>query len=92
MEDLQRRFGVGHREPGPPPEDDVRGAINRLRRGLLGATARPTETQTKLVGKLTDDLSKATTDLNETIEKASALYKDLAARGLYPAVPKPVGS
>lgn len=91
IEALQRRFGVARREPGPPPEDDIRGDINRLRGGLLGATVRPTETQTRLLAKLSSDLSKAVSELNETIEKASAFYRDLATRGLYPAVPKPVG-
>ena len=29
--ELRRRLGVGRRDPGPPPEDDVRGEITRLR-------------------------------------------------------------
>ncbi|HXV62484.1 MAG TPA: hypothetical protein VEK15_17420 [Vicinamibacteria bacterium] len=91
VEDLRRRFGVGRREPGPPPEDDVRGDISGLRRSILGATAAPTEAQTRLMRKLETDLETAIRDLNDTIATASDLYRDLASRGLYPVAPKPLG-
>ena len=52
--DLRRRLGVGRREPGPPPEDDVRGEITRLRGSLLGATAVPTEAQNRVLRKAGD--------------------------------------
>jgi photosystem II stability/assembly factor-like uncharacterized protein len=91
IQDLRRRFGVGRRDPGPPAEDDVRGEINRLRGSLLGVTAVPTEAQGRLLSKLADDLSKATSDVNATLGKLSELYRELAVRGLYPSVPKPIG-
>jgi hypothetical protein len=91
IEDLRRRFGVGRREPGPPAEDDVRGDINRLRGSLLGATAVPTEVQMRLLDKHASDLSKAVSDLNAAIGTAAALYRELAASGLYPSVPKADG-
>jgi hypothetical protein len=90
IQDLRRRFGVGRREAGPPAEDDVRGEISRLRGSLLGATAVPTEAQGRLLVRLADDLSKATSDVNATLGKLSEVYRELAARGLYPSVPKPV--
>jgi hypothetical protein len=59
VSDLRRRLGVGRREPGPPPEDDVRGEITRLRGSLLGATAVPTEAQNRVLQKAATDLTKA---------------------------------
>jgi hypothetical protein len=88
--DLRRRLGVGRREPGPPPEDDVRGDITRLRGSLLGATAVPTEAQNRLLQKVGNDLTKAVADLNETLGKASEMLRGLAEGGFYPALPKPV--
>jgi hypothetical protein len=92
VEDLRRRFGVGRREPGPPAEDDVRGEVNRLRGGLLSATAVPTEVQMRMLEKLGADLDRAIADLNQTIGTASSFYQALAAKGLYPVVPKPIES
>jgi hypothetical protein len=92
IEDLRRRFGVGRREPGPPAEDDVRGEINRLRGSLLGATAVPTEVQTRMLDKLGSDLDRAVADLNDTIGAVSIFYRELSAKGLYPVVPKRVES
>jgi hypothetical protein len=88
--DLKRRLGVGRREPGPPPEDDVRGDITRLRGNLLGATAVPTEAQNRLLEKLGGDLAKAVADLNEALGKTSVLLRDLGAGGFYPSLPKRV--
>jgi hypothetical protein len=88
--DLRRRLGVGRREPGPPPEDDVRGEITRLRGGLLGATAVPTEAQNRVLQKVGVDLAKAVADLNETLGKAAEMLRGLAEGGFYPALPKPV--
>jgi hypothetical protein len=88
--DLRRRLGVGRREPGPPPEDDVRGEITRLRGSLLGATAVPTEAQNRVLSKATNDLAKAVADLNETLGKASEMFRGLAEGGFYPSIPKPL--
>jgi hypothetical protein len=88
--ELRRRLGVGRREPGPPPEDDVRGEITRLRGSLLGATAVPTEAQNRILQKVGNDLTKAVADLNETLGKASEMLRGLAEGGFYPALPKPV--
>ena len=90
VKDLRRRLGVGRREPGPPPEDDVRGEITRLRGSLLGATALPTEAQNRTFTKLEGDLAKTVTDLNEAIGKASEVLRALGEGGFYPALPKPV--
>jgi hypothetical protein len=88
--DLKRRLGVGRREPGPPPDDDVRGEITRLRGSLLGATALPTDAQNRTLAKLERDLAKTVADVNEALAKASELVKELSAGGLYPALPKPI--
>jgi hypothetical protein len=88
--DLRRRLGVGRREPGPPPEDDVRGEITRLRGSLLGATAVPTEAQNRILQKVGNDLAKAVADLNETLGKASEMLRGLAEGGFYPALLKPI--
>ncbi len=88
--DLRHRLRVGRREAGPPPEDDVRGEITRLRGSLLGATAVPMEAQNRTLSKLGGDLAKAVADLNETLGKASELLRDLGTGGFYPALPKPV--
>jgi len=88
--DLRRRLGAGRREPGPPPEDDVRGEITRLRGSLLGATAVPTEAQNRVLSKVMNDLAKAVADLNETLRKASEMLRSLAEGGFYPSLPKPV--
>jgi photosystem II stability/assembly factor-like uncharacterized protein len=88
--DLKRRLGVGRQEAGPPPEDDVRGDITRLRGNLLGATAVPTEAQKRLLEKLGGDLTKAVADLNEALGKTSELLRDLGAGGFYPSIPKPL--
>jgi hypothetical protein len=90
VKDLKRRLGVGRREPGPPPEDDVRGEITRLRGSLLGATALPTEAQNRTLAKLEGDFAKAVTDLNEAIGKASEVLRALGEGGFYPSLPKPV--
>jgi photosystem II stability/assembly factor-like uncharacterized protein len=87
---LRRRFGVGRQDPGPPPDDDVRGDITRLRGSLLGATALPTEAQHRTLARLVSDLEKAIADLNEAIGKAGDLLSKLREQGLYPALPKPV--
>jgi hypothetical protein len=88
--DLKRRLGVGRRDPGPPPDDDVRGEITRLRGSLLGATALPTDAQTRTLAKLERDLAKTVADVNDGLAKASELVKELSAGGLYPALPKPI--
>jgi photosystem II stability/assembly factor-like uncharacterized protein len=88
--DLKRRLGVGRRDPGPPPDDDVRGDITRLRGSLLGATALPTEAQNRTLERLERDLTKAVADVNETLSKASELMKLLSDGGFYPSLPKPV--
>jgi hypothetical protein len=88
--DLKRRLGVGRREAGPPPDDDVRGEITRLRGSFLGATALPTEAQNRMLAKLERDLAKTVADVNEALTKASELVKELSAGGLYPALPKPI--
>jgi len=88
--DLRRRLGVGRREPGPPPEDDVRGDITRLRGSLIGATAVPTEAQNRVLQKAATDLTKAITDLNEALGKAGEMLRSLGEGGFYPALPKPV--
>ncbi len=88
--DLKRRLGVGRREAGPPPDDDVRGEITRLRGSLLGATALPTEAQNRTLEKLESDLGKTVADVNEALSRASELVKELSAGGLYPFLPKPV--
>jgi hypothetical protein len=90
VSDLRRRLGVGRREPGPPPEDDVRGEITRLRGSLLGATAVPTEAQNRVLQKAARDLTKAIADLNETLTKAGEVLRSLGEGGFYPALPKPV--
>jgi hypothetical protein len=92
VSDLRRRLGVGRREPGPPPEDDVRGEITRLRGSLLGATAVPTEAQNRILQKVGTDLTKAVSDLNETLGKAAEMLRGLGEGGFYPALPKPVPS
>ena len=76
--ELRRRLGVGRRDPGPPPEDDVRGEITRLRGSLLGATAVPTEAQNRVLSKVANDLTKAVADVNETLGKASEMLRGLA--------------
>ncbi len=88
--DLKRRLGVGRRDAGPPPEDDVRGELTRLRGSLLGATALPTEAQNRALSKAEGDLGKAVADVNETLSQAGEVLRELSAGGLYPALPKPV--
>ncbi|HJS75742.1 MAG TPA: hypothetical protein VJ921_15725 [Vicinamibacteria bacterium] len=88
--DLKRRLGVGRRDAGPPPVDDVRGEITRLRGSLLGATALPTEAQHRTLQRLERDLTKTVADVNEALSKASELMKELSEGGFYPSLPKPV--
>jgi photosystem II stability/assembly factor-like uncharacterized protein len=90
--DLRRRLGVGRREPGPPPEDDVRGEITRLRGSVLGATAVPTEAQMRSLEKCGSDLAKAVADVNEALSKAAEMLRVLGESGFYPALPKPLPS
>jgi hypothetical protein len=90
LTNLKRRLGVGRREPGPPPADDVRGEITRLRGSLLGATALPTEAQNRVLQRLEGDLAKVIAEVNEALTKASDLMKELSAGGFYPSLPKPL--
>ena len=90
LEVLRRRFGVFRRQRGRPADEDVRGNISRLRGAILGATAVPTEAQTRLLAKLSGELDEVIAELNETLSSISELYRDLATKGLYPATPKVV--
>ena len=90
LDELRRRFGVSGRQRGRPAAENVRGNISRLRGAILGATAVPTEAQTRLLAKFAGELDEVIAELNETVSRISDLYRDLATKGLYPATPRVV--
>ena len=59
-----------------------------MRGAILGATAVPTEAQTRLLAKFAGELEEVIAELNETVSRISDLYRDLATKGLYPATPR----
>jgi photosystem II stability/assembly factor-like uncharacterized protein len=89
IEGLRKRLGVAGGGFGPDPEN-VRGRIGQLRGALIGSTSIPTEAQSRQVGELRGALEKSLEDVNGTLERLRALYRDLAERNLYPSAPAAV--
>jgi len=91
VDTLRRRFGVGRRERGRPPRENVRGNISRVRSSLISATAVPTEAETRRLARLEGELDGIVAELNTLINDVSGFYQELASEGVYPKTPQPVG-
>ncbi len=64
--------------------------LGQLKGGIMAATARPTETQTRQIPEVRAALEKALTDANALIGEFTALGKEAADSGVYPAAVKPI--
>ena len=90
-----RRFGLMMGDPMVTGDFEsftraLRVRILGLKNGLMGATARPTETQARQVAELRATLDKAIEEANALIAGLPAIQKEMAESGLYPAAVKPI--
>jgi hypothetical protein len=89
---LRTRFGVaegGGGFGGGPA--NVRGRVGQLKGQIMNSTSLPTETQVRVSGELRAVAAKAIDEVNAAVAKFPALYKELAASGMYPMPLKPIG-
>jgi hypothetical protein len=57
----------------------------------MNSTSLPTETQVRMSGEVRAAAAKVIDEANAAVAKFPALYKELAASGLYPMPLKPIG-
>ncbi len=70
---------------------NVRGRVGQLKGQIMNSTSLPTDTQVRVSGEVRDAASKVIDEVNAAVAKFPALYKELAASGMYPAPLKPIG-
>ena len=96
LEPLRRKLGVGiggfggGGGGGGSETENVRGLIGQLKGAIMSSTSLPTESQTKFAADARPALDKVVQDTNALIAQMTALLKELAASGVYPAPPKPI--
>ncbi len=90
-----RQFGVGMGDPLVTGDFEsftraLRFRINGLKNGVMASTSRPTETQSRQIPEVRTALERAIQDANRLIGEYSALQKEMAESGVYPAALKPI--
>jgi len=90
VETLRKRFGVTGAPGFGDDRENLRGRISQLRGAVMGATALPTEAQSRMVGELKTALPKAVEDANAAVTRLRVLFKEMVDRKLYPAGLEPV--
>src|SRR5262249_30827363 len=90
-----RQFGVGQGDPLQTGDFEsftraLRFRISGLKGGIMASTSRPTETQKRQIPEVRAVMEKAIQDANQLIGEFSALQKELADGGVYPASVKPI--
>jgi photosystem II stability/assembly factor-like uncharacterized protein len=89
---LQPRLGVGGAGGGFGfNPQNVRGRVGQLKAAIMNSTSLPTETQTRMIGEVRAASTTLVDDVNAAVAKFPALYRELAASGLYPMPLKPIG-
>jgi hypothetical protein len=71
-------------------QQNVRGRIGFLKGAIMGSTSLPTETQSRQAREVAGELDKVIGEVNEAIAAATPVFREVAAKGLVPAVPAPV--
>jgi photosystem II stability/assembly factor-like uncharacterized protein len=90
-----RRFGIGAANPFETGNferinENLRFRIGGLKGSIMSATARPTETQTRMIPEARALLERTIDEANALINSLPALYKELAENGIYPSPVKPI--
>jgi hypothetical protein len=90
-----RRFGVGAANPFETGNferinENLRFRIGGLKSSIMSATARPTETQIRMIPEARSLLERTIDEANALINSLPALYKELAENGIYPSPVKPI--
>ncbi|MGH9939065.1 MAG: hypothetical protein ACREAM_22730, partial [Blastocatellia bacterium] len=90
-----RQFGIGMGDPLVTGDFEsftraLRFRINGLKGGVMASTSRPTETQSRQIPQVRSAMEKAVQDANQLIGELSALQKEMAESGVYPAAVKPI--
>jgi photosystem II stability/assembly factor-like uncharacterized protein len=88
-------FGIGAADPLVTGDFSVftralRFRISGLKGGIMASTSRPTETQSRQIPEVRSAVEKAVQDANQLIGDLSALQKQMAESGVYPAAVKPI--
>jgi hypothetical protein len=89
------QFGIGTADPLVTGDFSVftralRFRISGLKGGIMASTSRPTETQSRQIPEVRSAVEKAVQDANQLIGALSALQKEMAESGVYPAAVKPI--
>ena len=69
---------------------NVQFKVGMLKGPMMSATARPTETQMRLLADLKEEIPALVAQVNGLVPKHQAVMKLLADSGIYPAAVKPV--
>ncbi|MFN0084555.1 MAG: VPS10 domain-containing protein [Blastocatellia bacterium] len=90
-----RRFGLSLGDPMVTGDFEsftraLRFRISGLKSGVMAATARPTETQSRQFPEVRAALEKAIEEANVLIADLPAIQKEIADSGLNPAAVKPI--
>jgi hypothetical protein len=90
-----RRFGLAMPDPLATGDFEsftraLRFRISGLKSGVMAATARPTETQSRQIPEVRAALENAIRDANALISELPALQKEVAESGVYPASVKTI--
>jgi photosystem II stability/assembly factor-like uncharacterized protein len=88
---LKPRLGVGGGGGFGQNPANVRQRVSQLKGQIMGSTSLPTETQTRMISEARGSSTKVIDEVNQTVAKFPALYKELANSGMYPVPLKPIG-
>ncbi len=91
-----RRFGIGEGNPFETGNFDrinenLRFRVGGLKGSIMSSTSRPTETQARQLPEARALLEKTVQETNALLAELSAVSKEMAESGIYPASVKPIG-
>lgn len=90
-----QQFGIGMADPMVTGDfasfaRALRNRISGLKSGIMASTSPPTETQIRQIPEVRAAVEKAIQEANQLIAAFSALQKEMAESGVYPAAIKPI--
>ena len=90
-----RLFGIGMGDPLVTGDFEsfaraLRARIGGLKGGIMASTSRPTETQSRQIPEVRAAMERAIQDANKLITEFSALQREMAESGVFPASIKPI--